>query len=485
MLAGTTALGPGSLAAAPRPKLLVWLIAEQFRPDYLDELWPTLSPGGFRRLIEGGSYFPNCQFDAAAFTDSGLATLLTGAWPSMHGIVADRWLGQAAPEPVEASAAALQAGTLFESSLAGNANRVYLIASGAGSAFLGGCSSTRAFLSGGEEWKATGGDGPAWFTSFRETNAPSKWRNASWLPVLSQAGSKPLRILEAKDFPALYSASPFALANQFALTRETILQEHLGTADGLDIVTVLAGSFGALGLETGAASPLMRDMVLHGDEQIASLLDLLDNRVGRASYAFAFTAAHGLDAKTPQRRGVEGRAIADAVQARMAAVLDSGQTRRNYVQAYLYPFLYLNAKSLQAANLDASEARRMAGRAAMDSGKIAGYYTADGASSFAGVWRERFANSSFPARSGDVMFSYAAHQDEAAEVVAAGSVYNYDTRVPLVLYGPMFRARTMEDTVSAIDVAPTLCRALGLGLPTSTTGQVLGEAIGAPVKAGR
>src|SRR5579862_3852463 len=109
--------------AAARPRLLVWLIAEQFRPDYLDELWPALSPGGFRRLIEGGSYFPNCQFDAAAFTDSGLATLLTGAWPSMHGIVADRWLGQAAPEPVAASAAALQAGTLFESSLAGNANR--------------------------------------------------------------------------------------------------------------------------------------------------------------------------------------------------------------------------------------------------------------------------------------------------------------------------------------------------------------------------
>jgi hypothetical protein len=487
LLTSSIILRPRPVIAAPRPKLLIWLIAEQFRPDYLDELWPSLSPGGFRRLIEGGSYFPNCQFDAAAFTDSGLATLLTGTWPSMHGIVADRWLGHATPEPFTASAAALQAGTLFDSSLTSGANRVYVIASGAGAAFLGGCSSTRAFLSVEDEWKTAGGEGPAWFGSFRESNAPSKWRGASWLPAssLSSAASTPLRVLEDRDFPALYNASPFALANQFALTRETILQEHLGAADGLDIVAILAGSFGALGLETGASSPLMRDMALHGDEQIASLLDLLDSRVGKASYAVAFTAAHGLDAKTPPRRGVDGRAIATAVQARMTAILDGGQTHRNYVEAYLYPFLYLNAKSLQAINLDAAEARRMAARAAMDTGKIAGYYTADGECSFAGAWRERFANSFFSSRSGDVMFSYPAHEDETAEVVASGSVYNYDTRVPLVLYGPMFRARTIEETVAAIDVAPTLCRALGLGLPASTTGQVLGEAIGAPPRSGR
>jgi Type I phosphodiesterase / nucleotide pyrophosphatase len=485
MLAGAAARWP--LAAAPRPKLMIWLIAEQFRPDYLDELWPSLSPGGFRRLIEGGSYFPNCQFDAAAFTDSGLATLLTGSWPSMHGIVADRWLGPAAPEPVSANARALEAGTLFDSVLTNASNRVFLIASGAGAAFLGGTSSTRAFVSGEDEWKLAGGEGPAWFRSFRESNAPSKWRGASWLPVssLSPAGSTPLRVLDAKDFPALYNASPFALANQFALAREAILQERLGTSDGLDVVTILAGSLGALGLETGASSPLMRDMVLHIDEQIASLLDVLDGRVGRANYAFIFTAAHGLDAKMPQRRGVESQSIATAVQSRMAAVLDSSQSRRNYVEAYIYPFLYLNRKSLQAINLDAPEARRMAARAAMNTGRIAGYYTADGESSYAAAWRERFANSCFAARSGDVMFSYPPHEAEVAEVVAAGSVYNYDTRVPLVFYGPMFRARTVEETVAAIDVAPTICRAFGLGLPTSATGQVLGEVIVAPVRAGR
>src|SRR5581483_9177405 len=85
------ALLPRSLPAAARPRLVVWIIAEQLRPDSLDELWPSFGPGGFRKLVEGGAYFPNCQFDSVSFTASGLATLITGAWPSAHGVVADRW----------------------------------------------------------------------------------------------------------------------------------------------------------------------------------------------------------------------------------------------------------------------------------------------------------------------------------------------------------------------------------------------------------
>jgi hypothetical protein len=488
MLSSTAIAGLRPLRAAERPKLLVWIIAGQFRPDYLDDLWPSLSPGGFRRLVEGGAYFPDCQFDAAAFTDSGLATLLTGAWPSLHGIVAARWVEPSATEPRAAIAAALETGTLFDGALAGEGNRAFTIASGAGAAFLVGCKSTRAFLATESGWSTKPAAVPDWFRSFEASNDPSKWRGSPWLPV---DGSKPLRVLDGKDFPALYGASPFALANQFALMRETVLQEHLGALGGLDIVTLLAGAFGALGLETGANSPLMRDMVLHGDRQIASLLDLLDSRVGKGNYAVVFTAAHGLDTKSPARRTVESTAIAEAVQARLASLLDSGSTfgtastRRNYVEAYLYPFLYLNPKSLRAANLDLYEARRIAAQAAMDTGKIAGYYTADGESSFTGPWRERFANSFFPGRSGDVMLSYPADVSETAEVVAAGSVYNYDTRVPLIFYGPMFRARTIEDTVAAIDVAPTLARSFGLSLPPSATGRVLGEAIAAPVKAAR
>src|SRR5579872_1113732 len=64
----------GSLATArlfaipPRPKLFVLLAAEQFRSDYLTRFSNLLGPGGFRRLMEEGSYLPDCRMSASAFS---------------------------------------------------------------------------------------------------------------------------------------------------------------------------------------------------------------------------------------------------------------------------------------------------------------------------------------------------------------------------------------------------------------------------------
>jgi arylsulfatase A-like enzyme len=61
--------------------------------------------------------------------------------------------------------------------------------------------------------------------------------------------------------------------------------------------------------------------------------------------------------------------------------------------------------------------------------------------------------------------------------VSYGSLYNYDARVPLCLFGPQFRAAEFEHTIEAVDFAPTLARAMGVAQPSSSTGRVLGEAL--------
>ena len=484
---GTSLFHGSRLPAAPRPKLMVLLIAEQFRPDYLDELWGAFSPGGFRRLIEAGSYFPDCRFESGSFTSSGMATLLTAAWPSFHGIVAERWFNSGSGQPEAAAAGHLKVGTLLDSVLGREHNRVFLIASGGATSLLRGITGAATFLSVDGQWNVTRGDAPGWLRSFQESNARAKWQGSSWYPAgtSARAGTVPLRVLDGSDFPALFEASPFALANQFGVAREIVLQERAGALDGVDVIALAIGSLGSLGLETGAESPLMRDLVLHLDRQIGSLADLLDDRVGRGNYTIAFTATHGLDSRTSQTASVDGAEIANAAQKRLSDTFDTGPIRRNYVQAWLYPFLYLNRKSLREANGDLADARRIAAQAGLDTGKLAGYYTADGDCSYSGPWRERFANTCFNGRSGDVMFSYPPHFLESAAAVTGGSLYNYDTRVPLLFYGPAFRAQTFEDAVSAVDVSPTLARVLGVGTPASGTGRVLGEAIAPPPRTGR
>src|ERR1700730_17063402 len=100
-----TAAAP-ALGIQPRPKLLVLLIAEQFRTDYLDSHAGVFGSGGFRRLMEKGSFFPDCRIESTTFTASGLATIATGAYPSVHGIVADRWYDRGAHQAADEDLAA-------------------------------------------------------------------------------------------------------------------------------------------------------------------------------------------------------------------------------------------------------------------------------------------------------------------------------------------------------------------------------------------
>ena len=78
--------------AATRPKLVLLLIVDQFRADYLERFRGDFVPGGFNRLLSRGAVFANTHYDyASTETAPGHATLATGANPANHGIVANEW----------------------------------------------------------------------------------------------------------------------------------------------------------------------------------------------------------------------------------------------------------------------------------------------------------------------------------------------------------------------------------------------------------
>src|SRR5438045_1238111 len=107
--------GVGRLCALPpRPKLFVIIVSEQFRQDYLERVAPRLGVAGLRRMIAQGAYFPNCRLAATGFSACGLATLATGAYPQVHGIVADRWYDRRSGMPVKARSDMLEASVLAD-----------------------------------------------------------------------------------------------------------------------------------------------------------------------------------------------------------------------------------------------------------------------------------------------------------------------------------------------------------------------------------
>src|SRR5712671_624154 len=85
---------PASWAAAynARPKLIVVIVIDQFRGDYLERYRDQFGDGGFRTFLDRGAYFTDCNYDYAnTRTGPGHATLFTGAYTSGHGIVANEW----------------------------------------------------------------------------------------------------------------------------------------------------------------------------------------------------------------------------------------------------------------------------------------------------------------------------------------------------------------------------------------------------------
>lgn len=478
---------PAQTAARPFPRLLVVLIGGQLRTDYLDRVNHLLTPGGFRRLMEQGAWYPDCRHRASTFTSSGVATLATGAWPQLHGIVADQWYDRAAAKPVPADAAGLLATTLASQVAAAPNTRVFIAGMDREpAALLEGRTPARGFFLQPRGQVTARGETPPWLIEFNRLHPIENYYNARWVALGAGADVPPLRVLtwdsaQPAQFYALYRSSPFAQAGQFAFVRELIEREGLGQGETTDFVGVVLGSLAELGHEVGADSPLVDQMVLHLDRELAFTLDSLDRCPGAGNYTLAFTAAHGAPAAPEEsdrkRMAVSGEALARAIDRALSARYDTPPARTPFVERYIYPFLYLRPEAFKGR--DPRELRLAAGRAALEHPAVAGFYTSDGDSSHTGRWAERFRNSFHSLRSGDVMLSYQPGYVEefgAGRGVSYGSLYNYDARVPLFLYGPPFRARVIEETIETIQIAPTLARVAGVALPSSSTGRVLAEA---------
>jgi predicted AlkP superfamily pyrophosphatase or phosphodiesterase len=471
------------LATPARPKLLVIVLLGQFRPEYLDYARPQLSPGGFRKLLEKGSVFPNGFNRASTFPCASLATLATGAWPAQHGIVADRWYDRAAHAPVSAGDEMLLGSTLLGEIAADSRARVAVVAGTReqASLFAAGVPADedpRLFWIETDGRFASSGDQPDWLLNFRSPSSPEASRDVKWLALGAKPDAPPLRTLTwtpnaPADFIALYRSSYFAQTAVFDLALEVLTRNHLGQSNNLDVLCILPDAMERLGYEIGARSTLMQQMVLQLDRRIEALLAQLAKTPGENQFAFAFAAAHGVpsepDTDARGRMAVHGEPLAQAIQRSL------GPSIR--IEKYVYPFLYLGTDAAR----DPEPTRLAAARAALAQPAIAGYYTAGGACSVRDEWERRFRNSFHPVRSGDVMLSYRPGYIESAGFdrgISYGSLYNYDARVPFLFYGPSyFRPGFYEQTVESVDFAPTLARVAGVAPPSFSCGRVLGEAI--------
>lgn len=506
-------LAAGLVAAPPaKPKLVLAIVIDQFRYDYLLRFRADYH-SGFARLLEHGAVFTDAHYpQAATVTAVGHSTFLTGATPSNSGIVANEWFDRESKQTVTSvsdpatkvvggirdrtgsSPRRLLVSTVGdELKTVRKESRVVSISIKDRSAILpGGHSADGAYWYDNDAgaWVTSSyyrDELPEWTKKLNQERPQSRYLGAKWMPFDSKDDSAtPLCTMVAGTevrFCGSIEATPWGNEMIEEAAERALEGEKLGQHASTDILAVSFSSNDYVGHAVGPDDPAVRDISIRTDRLIGKLFEDVERHVGAGNMLVVLTADHGV-APVPEvnqeRRMPGGRLDARALGEKISEALTERFGPAKWVQANAGGMLYLDMDQIRAAKLDPAEVERVAAGAAMHEPHIARVFTrnqlATGRVQQDGISRA-FSVGFFGPRSGDVFVLAEPYYLFDASGTTHGTPYDYDNHVPVIFLGPGIKAGRYSNRIAVNDIAPTLAAILDIEQPSGSTGRVLSEII--------
>ncbi|MEX2273218.1 MAG: alkaline phosphatase family protein [Vicinamibacterales bacterium] len=511
--AGGAKVAPFDGPRAAPPKLIVQLVLDQLRADY-PARYGAQWTAGLRRLMTEGAHFTNARYPfAGTATCPGHASIGTGTVPAVHGMALNEWwdrqtrrrtpctsdpdvTGMGFTKPVTSgySARWQMAQTFAErlrASQPAGAGRVVSLSLKARSAIAlaGHTGDAVVWMDPSGTFATSSAYGhPAWLAEYLKANpieraVAESWTRArpapayqgtdagigerppsGWTPRFPHALSN--GAVADGTFYDRWQRSPLSDAYLGQMAIAAIDALGLGRSDGTDYLAVSFSALDLVGHKFGPRSHEVQDVLIRADETIGRLLDHLDATVGRANYVLALTSDHGVG-EVPETPGVPGgRLPRGAVTTIIEDTLDKTWGDGTYVDHELYTEVYLTAASLTRLMKEpATLAKLKTGIEALPSVLRV--------MSGADMARERGSDdpmmravllSYYPGRSGDLMLLLREHHTASTDAASHGTYYDYDRRVPVMLFGSPFKAGTYAVPVSPLDIPATWSRLTGVAL---------------------
>ena len=286
-----------------------------------------------------------------------------------------------------------------------------------------------------------------------------------------------------------WDGTPMADEYLGAMAEHLIAQEQLGQRQTTDFLAVSFSTLDIVGHDYGPRSHEVQDVLVRLDATIGRLLAVLDAKVGRDRYVLAFSSDHGVvtlpEQTFPQPAGgrggggggVPGRVTAATVANAVEAALDKQFGRGHYVEALSTPYLYFVPGVLDRvrANRSAMQAVEAALLGVRGMAKL--YWSAEiaAATPTTDATLIGLRRSYYPGRAGDLAFVYERNWTSQTGT-NHGSPQDYDTRVPLALFGAGIAPGQHTVAASPADIVPTLSVLTGVRM-SRTDGRVLREAL--------
>lgn len=532
--ARTTA--PAQRAWQAPPKLVVGVVVDQMRPDYIYRYWDNFSGGGFKRLIADGAFLRNTHYTyIPTVTGPGHASIYTGSVPAHHGIVANerfdratrrvlycvkdtavKGVGQAS---AQASPFQLLATTLadeIERRTDGRGRTIGVALKDRSSVLPIGRTGDAAYWFSG----STGGfvtstwymdELPEWVQAFNGRKLTARYLNQRWEPFfpleryhqsLPDANDyeQPLAPGAGNAFPydlaalskgaaglGLIASTPWGNTLTTDMALAALEGEQLGRDEVTDLLAISYSSTDILGHKMGLRALEIEDMYIRLDQELARLLNALDEAVGKGRYTLFLTADHGA-VDVPQYlkdlkgsggyldvRPLRERINAGLKQRESDSVLFMGDgeiflEREQGGRVRLKDMMDAFAIARDTLLADTSVA-------SVSCGPLGDLFGGD-----PGIIPARQRNGYMPRRSGDIQYTLKPGYFEAEGAYVGkgtthGSGWTYDTHVPALLYGQGIAPGEVLRRTAVADIVPTICMVVGCALPDAAVGDPVPEAL--------
>jgi predicted AlkP superfamily pyrophosphatase or phosphodiesterase len=518
---------PVSPNSVDRPKLVVGIMVDQMRWDYLYRYYDRYaSTGGFKRMLNQGMSCENTFINyAPTVTACGHTSVYTGTVPAVHGIAGNAWFdneqkrivycsedktvktvgststaGEMSPRNMLTTTICdeLRLATNFRSKVIGIAIK------DRGAILPAGHSANAAYWydSRNGSWITSTyymNELPKWVQSFNDKKHPDAFYEKGWstvYPINSYVQStKDENAYEAKPFGAEqkgfpYNLKPFVGKNYGAisstpygntltmmLAKEAITNEELGKDAITDFLAVSFSSPDYIGHAFGPNSIEAEDGFLRLDKDLGELFDYLDKTIGKGQYVSFLTADHGVahvpgfstEHKLPGGVVDDNRMVSDLnKQLKTAYGVDN-----LVLSAYNYQ-VSLNNQVIDSAILDRSAIVQTIIKYAKSIKGVDRVFEIDELMEqpMPAVIKERLANGWHPKRSGDIQIMFAPGWIDGGATGTTHGLWNpYDSHIPLLWYGWGIKPGKSNKEVYMTDIAPTIAALLRIQMPNGCIGK--------------
>ncbi len=519
-----------------KPKLVIGIVVDQMREDYLYAYWDKYGENGFKKLVRKGFHCRNTHYNyVPTYTGPGHASIYTGATPAVHGIVGNHWFDRqenkrvycAQDSTVSTIGAEGKAGQMsphrMRSSTVGDELK---IASGTRSKVIGIALKDRgSILPAGHAANAAYwfddqsgnfisssyylSDLPEWVKAFNARKRAEILLSEPWttlLPIDRYTESlpddtpyeKPFKGEEKPVFPHNLPAIRAARGGDFALIKSTpagntltkefalaaLIGENLGRNGSTDMLCLSFSSTDYIGHQFGPKAIETEDTYLRLDRDLAEIISYLEKHIGKENFILFLTADHAaseVPAHLSDMRIPSGytdlEKYVPALENTLRKAFPLQDTAQRFVKYLINQQVYLDHTLLEKQGFELEKVTEKTAAFFRELPSVAEVLTAPLLLQHeytVGIRRLMYLGFQ-STRSGDVLINLQPGWVEYYTTgTTHGSPYSYDTHIPLLWYGAIPKGFSVRK-MEITQIAPTLSQLLSIPFPNSSDGRVIEE----------